>query len=89
VARPRALSGFAGTMMSQLTLAAVVVPVPDPEGAEDGAADGAALADALGEAPRAASPSLVTAERPATATTIAITRPNSTGIAIATALPEE
>jgi len=51
--------------------------------------DGAALADALGEAPRAASPSLVTAERPATATTIAITRPNSTGIAIATALPEE
>jgi hypothetical protein len=90
VARPRALSGFAGTMMSQLTLAAaVVVPVPDPDGAVDGATDGEALGDALAEAPSAASPRSVTAERPATATTIPITRPNTTGIAIATAIREE
>ena len=86
VARPRAESGFAGTMMSQLTLAAaVVVPVLDP----DGAADGEALGDALAEAPSAASPRLVTVERPATATTIPITRPNTTGIATATAIREE
>src|SRR6202044_2636615 len=83
VARPRALSGFAGTMMSQLTLAdAVVVPVADP----DGAADGEALADALAEAPSAASPRLVTAERPAIATTTPITSPNTTGIAMMTAI---
>ena len=86
VARPRAVSGFAGTMMSQLTLAAaVVVPVLDP----DGATDGEALGDALAEAPRAASPRLVTVERPATATTTPITRPNTTGIAIVTAIREE
>src|ERR1700678_1923798 len=72
VARPRALSGFAGTMMSQLTLADAV-PVPDPAGAVDGATDGEALGDALAEAPSAASPRSVTAERPPTATTIPIT----------------
>src|ERR1700735_3061251 len=65
VARPRALSGFAGTMMSQLTLLAVGVGVVDP----DGAADGAALADGLAEAPSAASPKSVTAECPLTTTT--------------------
>jgi hypothetical protein len=49
VARPLALSGFAGTMMSQLTLAAAVVAV-------EPLADGAALAEelALALAPRAA-----------------------------------
>ena len=54
VARPCALSGFAGTMMSQLTLAvaaaaagAVAVAAPD------GAAIAEALADGLAEAPRA------------------------------------
>ena len=80
--------------MSQLTLAAaVVVPVLDPDGAADGvpdgAADGAALADALAETPSAASPRLVTAERPPTATTTPITKPNTTGIAMVTAIREE
>ena len=82
MARPRALSGFAGTMMSQLTLVdAVVVPVLDPDAAVDGATDGEALADALAVAPSAASPRSVTVERPATAITIPITRPSTTGIA--------
>ena len=66
-----------------------MVPVLDPDGAVDGAADGEALGDALAEAPSAASPRSVTAERPATATTIPITRPNTTGIAIVTAIREE
>ena len=84
------MSGCAGTMMSQLTLAnAVVVGVVDPDGAADAAADGEALADALAEAPSAASPRLVTAERPAIATTTPITRPSTTGIAIMTAIREE
>jgi hypothetical protein len=79
------VSGFAGTMMSQLTLPdAVVVVVVDP----DGAADGEALADALA-APSAASPRSVTVDRPLTATTTPITRPNTTGIATATAIREE
>src|ERR1700733_7700557 len=65
VARPRALSGFAGTMMSQLTLtAAVVVVVPGAAGAADGAAAAEALAEGLAEAPSAVLPSSVPAERP-------------------------
>ena len=87
VARPRALSGFAGTMMSQLTFAAVVVAVPEPDGAVDGAADGEALADA--PTPSAALPRSVTVERPATMITAPITRPNTTGIAIVTAIRGE
>jgi hypothetical protein len=66
-----------------------VVPVLDPDGAVEGAADGDALADALAAAPSAASPRSVTVERPATATTIPIRRPNTTGIAITTAIREE
>jgi hypothetical protein len=46
VARPFAVSGWAGTMMSQLTFAAAVVPPPLGEGVgvADGLADGLAVA---------------------------------------------
>src|ERR1700722_3154867 len=50
---PRAVSGLAGTMMSQLTLATAVVvaaPVPVAEVLVD---DGGALAEGLAEAPSA------------------------------------
>ena len=55
VARPCALSGFAGTMMSQLTLAAVAAAAAGAAAvaAPDGAAIAEALADGLAEAPRA------------------------------------
>ena len=53
VARPRALSGFAGTMMSQLTLAAAAAATAGA--AAVAVPDGAApLADGLAEAARAA-----------------------------------
>ena len=56
VARPRALSGFAGTMMSQLTLAAAAAAAAGAAAAgaaADAAASAEALADGLAEAPRA------------------------------------
>ena len=55
VARPFALSGFAGTMMLQLTLAAVAAAAAGAVAlaAPDGAAIADALADGLAEAPRA------------------------------------
>jgi len=54
VARPGALSGFAGTMMVQLTLAAVAAAAAGAAAAGAGAEAGAeALADGLAEAPRA------------------------------------
>jgi hypothetical protein len=64
VARPLADSGFAGTMMSQLTLAAVVVAMLVDDALGHGAADaelaGAALAapEAAGEAQLAFAASL-------------------------------
>ena len=50
-ASPLALSGFAGTMMSQLTL--VVEAVTVPVDVADGLADAEALPDGLAVAPRA------------------------------------
>jgi hypothetical protein len=45
VARPCAVSGWAGTMMSQLTFAVAVVPTPlEDDGLGDGLADGLAVA---------------------------------------------
>ena len=93
VARPCALSGFAGTMMSQLTLAAaaaagaavgrrrrrVVV------GAADAAATAAeALADGLAEAPRA-DWSICVVLPPETARMIPSVSPNAIGMARGTA----
>ncbi len=90
VARPRAVSGLRGTMMSQLTLAAAVVAAAAvADGARTAPPPVAALADGLAEAPSAVSPSSVPAERPLTAITTATTRPRATGIATATAIPEE
>jgi hypothetical protein len=70
-----ALSGFAGTMMSQLTFAAaaVVAGVVLPE------------ADGLAEAPSAASLMLVECW-PRTTMTIPMSSPSATGIAIVTAM---
>jgi hypothetical protein len=52
-ASPLALSGFAGTMMSQLTLVVVVVVVAVDVGSADADGDAEALGDALAAAPRA------------------------------------
>src|SRR5580700_1323071 len=79
VARPCALSGFAGTMMSQLTLTAAAAAVL----VADGVADGEAVAAPPNPVwPKCAvSPRFVVAGRPLTAITTPITRPKTTGIA--------
>jgi hypothetical protein len=77
VARPLALSGFAGTMMSQLTLtAAVVVAAAEP------LAD--ALAEALALTPRAAW-LMIEFPPPETAMKTPIAAPSATGMASGTA----
>ena len=70
MARPLALSGFAGTMMSQLTFAAAAV------------AAGVVLlaAEGLADAPSAAG-SIVVELVPRTTMTIAISSPSATGMA--------
>jgi hypothetical protein len=80
VARPLALSGFAGTMMSQLTLGAAVVAV-------EPLADGAALAEelALALAPRAAW-LMVEFPPPENAMKTPIVTPSATGMASVTAV---
>ena len=77
VARPVALSGFAGTMMSQLTFAAVVVA-------------GVVLLEAEGLAEAPSAVSLMLAECwPRTTITIPISSASATGMAIVTATRAE
>ena len=77
VARPVALSGFAGTIMSQLTLTAVVVAAAEP------LAD--ALAEALALAPSAAW-LMVEFPPPETAMKTPMPTPSATGMASGTAM---
>jgi hypothetical protein len=79
VASPFADSGFAGTMMSQLTLAAVVVVVPVPP------VDADALAEALALAPSAAG-LMVEFPPPETAMNAPMATPSATGMATGTAI---
>jgi hypothetical protein len=83
VASPFAVSGFAGTTMSQLTLVAAVVvaalPVADGDGLAD--PDGPADADGLAEAPRAVWVILTECPFPVIAMIIPRVRPTAIGTA--------
>src|SRR5580692_8497391 len=80
VARPFAVNVFAGTMMSQLTLAAVVVAVLVDDGS-------LALAEGLAPAPNAAGLAVVESLS-VTAITSAITRAIASGMATVTVMRE-
>src|SRR6266851_386152 len=87
VARPSALSGFDGTMMSQLTLAAAAAAATGAVAvaAADGAAIAEALPEGLAEAPRA-DWSICVVLPPETARMIPRVRPNAIGMARGTAI---
>src|SRR6266566_2466948 len=86
VARPCALSGFAGTMMSQFMLAAAAGAAGAVAvAAADGAAIAEALPEGLAEAPRA-DWSMCVVLPPETARMIPRVRPNAIGMARGTAI---
>src|SRR5580698_8585913 len=85
VARPRALSGFAGTMMSQLTLAAAGAAGAVAVAVAGRSAGAEPPPDGLDEPPRADSVTCVVLP-PETARTTPRVRPNAIGTARGTAI---